>query len=132
MLELAKIMDAWRLVPRVIVAMYGIMIYKLFTWYTAIPTHDEKSCDSALIEVLLEQNIPVESVMEMSCTIIDTVGGPTTQQSSFVSIIIGLSSVMFAFYVNSGGKWEFSKKDRSRWYSSSSDKEEDKRRVISE
>lgn len=103
MLDIAEIMDAWRIIPRLLVALYGFMIYELFIWYTKIPTHEEQRCNEALITTLVNNNIPIERAMEMACTIIDTVGGPTTQQTSFVTVIIGLSSAMFGFYVNSGG-----------------------------
>jgi len=101
----AHVIDAWRLIPRGIVGMYGFLIYKLFVWYTGIPTHEEKSCDDALIKTLLENNVDITIATEMACTIVDTVGGPTPAQTSFVTVIVGLSSAMFAFYVNSGGSW---------------------------
>ena len=121
MMNLAKIMDAWRVIPRVIVAMYGFMIYKLFVWYTGIPTHEEESCNDALVTTLIENGVEIDRAMEMACTIVGTVGGPTTQQTSFVTIIIGLSSAMFGFYVNSGGKWEFTKTKDDRDYRWQSD-----------
>jgi len=105
LLEGAHIVDAWRLIPRAIVAMYGFMIYKLFVWYTSIPTHEETSCNNALVQTLLENNIDIDKAMELACTVVDTVGGPTGSQTSFVTVIVGLSSAMFGFYVNSGGNW---------------------------
>lgn len=113
MMQLARIMDAWRVIPRVIVGMYGFMIYKLFVWYTSMPTHEEKSCNESLVATLLDRGVDVNKAMELACTVVDTVGGPTTQQTSFVTIIVGLSSAMFGFYVSSGGKWEFSKSSHS-------------------
>lgn len=105
LLKSAHVIDAWRVIPRAIVAMYGFMIYKLFQWYTDIPTHEETSCDDALIRTLIESGMDMERAMEMACTVVDTVGGPTGSQTSFVTVIIGLSSAMFGFYVNSGGAW---------------------------
>lgn len=105
LLELAHIIDAWRVIPRAMVAMYGLMIYKLFLWYTNIETFEETTCDNPLIQTLLEQNIDIEKATEIACTIVDTVGGPTSQQTSFVTIVIGLSSAIFGLYVNSGGDW---------------------------
>lgn len=136
MMSLARIMDAWRVIPRVIVAMYGILIYKLFTWYTGIPTHTEKNCNDSLVQTLLENGVEVDRAMELACTIVGTVGGPTTQQTSFVTIIIGLASAMFGFYVNSGGKWEFSQSDSGEELSWASEprttKKKTTRKVVSE
>ena len=91
--------------PSCIIRMYGLMIYKLFLWYTNIETHEEETCDNALIQTLLEQNVDIDRATNIACTIIDTVGGPTSQQTSFVTIVIGLSSAIFGLYVNSGGEW---------------------------
>lgn len=106
MLNLARVIDAWRLIPRTMVGMYGFMIYKLFLWYTAIPTHEQISCSDNTLRTLIDSGMNTERAMDMACTIIDTVGGPTASQTSFVTVIIGLSSAIFAFYVNSGTGWE--------------------------
>lgn len=102
MLDIADILDAWRVIPRTMAAAYGFMVYKLFIWYTSIPTHEERECDNSILNTLINSGIDVQQAMEMACTIVGTVGGPTSQQTSFVTVIIGLSTGIFGFYVNSG------------------------------
>jgi hypothetical protein len=102
MLSLSEILDSWRVIPRIMAGAYGFMVYKLFIWYTSMPTYEEKECDNSILQTLLDKGIDVQSAMEMACTVVGTVGGPTSQQTSFVTIIISLSTGIFGFYVNSG------------------------------
>lgn len=67
-LNLAEILDAYRVVPRGIVIAYSYMLWNITSWFMALED-------------------------------------PTNPQSMFVSVVYGASAGMFAFYANSGRKW---------------------------
>lgn len=102
----AEIADAWRLVPRILVALYGILVFSLYSWYRTLETVDLIECDSSMIRTLVELGTTVERAYEMSCVVVGITGGPTTEQNIFITAIIGLATGIFAFYVNSGRKWD--------------------------
>jgi hypothetical protein len=104
MLYLAEIIDSWRVIPRAMAAAYGYMIFKLFTWYTNMPTYEERQCDDKILQTLISSGVEIRNAIDMACTVIGTVGGPTSEQTAFVTVIIGLSTAIFGFYVNSGNR----------------------------
>lgn len=105
-LQLAEVADAWRIVPRVLVTLYGTLVFSLYSWYKSLSTVELVECDSALLRTLVELGTSVERAYEMSCVVTGITGGPTTEQNIFVTAIIGLATGIFAFYVNSGRKWD--------------------------
>lgn len=104
-LNVAEVFDAYRTVPRLFLIMYGVLVYKLYDWFISMQAHVQTACDSALIRILIESGVDIEQAQELACTVVGTIGGPTTQQAGFVTAIIGLSSVIFMFYINSGRNW---------------------------
>lgn len=104
----AEIIDAFRVVPRVLVALYGMMVLKLIVWYRNMEPVDKLECDNTILNTLIDTGISPERAMELACVVVDVVGGPTTEQTAFATAIIGLSTAIFGFYVNSGRKWESS------------------------
>lgn len=80
-LAIGEAIDAWRLLPRCLVAAYVWGLCKVSAWFMSIPII--LSPDKATI--LLD--------------------GPTTQQAAFVSTIVGMGAVIFGFYTNSGRDW---------------------------
>ena len=102
----AEIADAWRIVPRVLVTLYGYLVFSLYSWYRSLETIEIIECDSAMISTLVELGSTLEKAYEMSCVVTGITGGPTTEQNIFVTAIIGLATGIFAFYVNSGRKWD--------------------------
>lgn len=70
-------------------------------------------CDSALFEILLAKGQKMDTIKELACSIIGTAGGPTAEQTAFVTIIIGLSSAIFALYTGSGKKYDVPESDNS-------------------
>ena len=104
-LNIAEVFDAYRTVPRLFLLMYGMLVYQLYTWFVAMQTHVQTACDNALIKLLLESGIDIDTAQDVACTVVGSIGGPTTQQTGFVTAIIGLASVIFMFYINSGRNW---------------------------
>lgn len=105
-LQVAEVADAWRVVPRVLVTLYGVLVFSLYSWYRTLNTVELVECDSTLLRALVDLGTAVESAYEMSCSVVGVTGGPTTEQNLFVTAIIGLATGIFAFYVNSGRKWD--------------------------
>ena len=86
----AEWVDAWRLIPRLMVAGYAYMTWEVIKWYMAIKPTMMEGCD---IEILGE-----------SCII----QGPSTQHAALVTAVIGIAAVVIGLYTNSGKNWDSS------------------------
>lgn len=107
--DVAEVVDAWRVFPRLFVLLYAILVYKLFVWFKGIGTTLKTKCDSALIDVLVNNGMDIEKATNLACTVVESVGGPTNAQTTFVTAVTGLATAIFGFYANSGRKWEVRK-----------------------
>ena len=105
LLSAAEVFDAWRIIPRVFLLCYGIMVYQLYTWVKSLPTTEKVECNAEVVEALIKNNVDPVLINELACRTVEIVGGPTTAQASFAGAIIGLSTAIFAFYANTGRKW---------------------------
>jgi hypothetical protein len=108
-LAFAEALDAHRIVPRGILLAYGWMVWKVTEWYMSIPVSLRFECQNDVLTTLLATaGMTVEKAKGIACNIADTVGGPTSEQTMFVSIIVGLSGVVIGLYLNSGNsaKWQ--------------------------
>jgi hypothetical protein len=106
LLRTAEIFDAWRIIPRIVLALYASLVFSLYLWYRSIPTYVQEKCDNSLLDSLLTQGFELDKAQSVACTVIDIVGGPTMAQSTFVTTIIGLSTGIFGLYVATGRKWD--------------------------
>lgn len=105
-LSLAESFDAWRVMPRIVMLMYSVLVTHLYLWYKSIPTFVQEKCDPTILRMMLDQDITLEEAKLVACTIVDVVGGPTASQTTFVTTIIGLSTGIFGLYTATGRKWE--------------------------
>lgn len=105
-LQLAEAVDAWRVVPRLILVCYGWLVHELYLWYVKIPTYVQERCDAAVIQLFIDGGMALEKAQQLACTVIDVVGGPTAAQSAFVTTIIGLSTGIFGLYTSTGRRWD--------------------------
>ena len=48
-LSIAEGLDAWRVVPRVLVALYCYMLYKIIEWYMTLEPHIINNCVSQTV-----------------------------------------------------------------------------------
>jgi hypothetical protein len=103
---MAESFDAWRVVPRLMLMGYAFLVLHLYLWYKTIPTYVQEKCDAAVLQIFLNNKIPIDEAQKIACTVQDVVGGPTPAQTTLVTTIIGLTSIIFGFYTNSGRKWE--------------------------
>lgn len=105
-LYLAESFDAWRVMPRLMLMMYALLVSHLYLWFRSIPTFIQEKCDPTILRMMLDQEVSLEETKMMACTIVDMVGGPTSSQTLFVTTIIGLSTGIFGLYTATGRKWE--------------------------
>jgi hypothetical protein len=105
-LSWAEHVDAWRVVPRLMLLAYGALVANLYLWFKSIPTFIQERCDVATLQMLLERKIDLEQAKNIACTVADVVGGPTSAQSAFVTTIVGLSAGIFGMYTATGRKWD--------------------------
>lgn len=108
-LDFAKAFDSLRIIPRILLFMYGLLVYNMYNWYKSIPLVEETSCDNSILQTLIDAGMDPAQATEMACTVVSVVGGPTTAQTSFVTIIVGLATAVIGLYLNSGPKWNFTK-----------------------
>jgi len=96
-LSIAEGLDAWRVVPRVLVALYCYMLYKIIEWYMTLEPHIIDNCVSQAVTDCIAQ-------------------APTTQHAALVTAVVGISAAVFGLYTTSGKKWNgftfWKKKDK--------------------
>jgi hypothetical protein len=114
MLTLAESFDAWRVVPRFILICYGYLVWSLYSWYKSIAVYTQTQCDGVVLKVLLDEGVAFETARQMACNIVGTIGGPTGEQTMFVTTIIGLAAAIFGLYTGTGRRWQ---KEDSAGYS---------------
>ena len=85
-LAVAEFVDAWRVAPRLLVAGYGWVVYKVIVWYMALEPKVIEGCTKEIAENCLYQ-------------------APTTTHAALVTAVVGISAAIFAFYTNTGKKW---------------------------
>lgn len=105
-LLLAEAIDAWRVIPRLMILAYGYLVFNLYLWYKNIPTYVQEKCDATILSDLMAKGKSMAEIKQYACTVVDVVGGPTAAQSTFVTTIIGLSTGIFGLYTATGRKWD--------------------------
>lgn len=85
-LAIAEWIDAWRLIPRMLVGAYVWLVYKVMVWYMALEPKMIEGCTSE--------------------TTLDCIySAPTTPQAALITAVIGISAAIFGLYTTSGKKW---------------------------
>jgi hypothetical protein len=87
-LALAEFVDAWRIIPRAVVVMFGWGSYEVVKWYIKLEPYMLEGCVEAggtVAECLIQ--------------------APSTQHTALVSALFALAAAVFAFYSNNGRKW---------------------------
>lgn len=86
-MAVAEWVDAWRLIPRLLVIGYGWMLWKVVKWYMNLHPSIINGCNVELLkEVCVEQ-------------------APNTQHAVVLTAVIGVAAAVFGLYTNSGRKW---------------------------
>jgi len=87
----AETVDAWRIVPRLMVIAYGFLTWKTWVWYTGIDVIVTKTnCQLLATQVVCD---------------ITGVVGPSTQQATLVTAIVSMAAVVIGLYSSSGKDW---------------------------
>jgi len=86
-LLIAEGLDAWRIVPRLLVSLYCYMLYKVVEWYMSLEPHIMEGCLSQIIKDCIVQ-------------------APTTQHAALVTSVVGISAAVFGLYSSTGRKWD--------------------------
>lgn len=104
-LKIAEIIDAYRVVPRTIIALYAYGLYRIIEWYINFELQYVTKCDSATLNVLLKEGVPVEQANAIACSVSQVIGHPTGY-TALVTTMVGAAAVVFGLYANSGRSWE--------------------------
>jgi len=87
-LSVAEWVDAWRIIPRGVVILFGYGVYHVTKWYMELAPYLLEGCIKA------GGTVP-------ECLI----SAPTTQHTALLSALFALAAAVFAFYSNAGRKW---------------------------
>ena len=83
----AEFFDAWRVIPRTIVAGYAYLIYWVVAeWYVNLAPYMLDGCVSQTVTDCLIQ-------------------APTNAHTALVVTVVGMAAPIMAFYVNTSKKW---------------------------
>ena len=86
-MAVAELVDTFRLMPRALVVGYGIMTWTVVKWYMTLEPKIIPGCN-------------VELLKEVCVT-----AAPNTQHAAVLTAVIGGAAGVFAFYANTGKKW---------------------------
>ena len=85
-LSLAEAVDALRIFPRGLIALYCYTLYKVVSWYMDLHPYMLDKCSSP--------------------TVIDCiVQAPTTQHAALVTAVVSIAAAIFGMYAATGRKW---------------------------
>lgn len=87
-LAIAEWIDAWRIIPRGVVILFGYGVYHVTSWYMNLVPYILEGCVEAggtISECLMQ--------------------APTTQHTALLSALFALAAAVFAFYTGAGRKW---------------------------
>lgn len=104
LLTLAEIFDTFRIVPRLLIGMYAGLIYWIIDWYLSFETQVVTKCDSATLNVLLKESVPLAEAKDIACSVSSIIGHPNGY-TVLVSTIVGAAAAVFGLYLNSGRRW---------------------------
>lgn len=88
-LAIAEWVDAWRIIPRAVVALFGYGAYSVTKWYMSLQPYVLDECVKAggtVAECLVQ--------------------APSTQHTALLTALFALGGAVFAFYSNNGRKWD--------------------------
>jgi hypothetical protein len=97
-LVIAEFINYWSIIPCLMIIAYGFMLVHAYIWYTHIPTYPLYKCDSTALQIFITAKMDLQQAKSIACQVSDTVGGPTNQQTTFISVLAGLASVIFGLY----------------------------------
>ena len=70
-LALAESVDAWRLIPRIMLVIYSALVLNLYLWFKNIPTFAQERCDVGMIKILLDSGVLLDEAKLLACSIVE-------------------------------------------------------------
>ena len=104
-LKSAELIDALRVVPRLVLGLYAAGLYWILDWYTNYELQYVTNCDSATMNVLLREGVPIKEARDIACSVAEVIGHPTGY-TVLVSTVVGAAAIVFGLYTKSGRNWE--------------------------
>ena len=86
-MAIAELIDAWRIIPRILVGCYAYLTWDIVQWYQSLKPYVLANCN---VEILKEACI---------------VNQPTTDHMALVTAVIAMAGVVFGLYTGTGKKW---------------------------
>ncbi len=86
-MSVAEFLDAWRIIPRTVVLIYGYGMWQVGEWYMSLKPYMLEGCN---VELLKEK-----------CLVM----APTTEHMALVTALLAVAAAIFGLYTNSGKKW---------------------------
>ncbi len=86
-LAVAEWFDAWRIIPRAVLAGYTFLLWYVIQWYMKLTPYIIEGCDA--------------DSFGSACIVL----APTTQHAALVSTVVGIAAAVFGLYASSGKKW---------------------------
>lgn len=97
MLAGAEIIDAYRVIPRAVLAGYSYLVGYMVYIFLSQGNVEKITCDPNVLKVLLDHGEKLVEAQEVACRVIDIIGPPTSL-TSLVGVIVGASAAVFGLY----------------------------------
>lgn len=104
MSELARLIDMFRVFPRIVLIVYVIGLIVSVKWYLGYEVKPEIRCDAAVMQTVLTNGGSIKDAELLACRQVGVIGRPAGY-TALISTLVGAGAVMFGFYTNSGWKW---------------------------
>jgi hypothetical protein len=104
-LQTAEMIDAMRVVPRIILALYTYGLYRIVEWYIEFELLYTTKCDSATLNVLMSNGVPLDQAQAIACSVSEVIGHPNGY-TALVATMVGAAAVVFGLYSRSGRSWD--------------------------
>lgn len=103
-LAVAEIVDAWRVVPRIVLSAYAFLVGYMIIFILKYDNVEKVECDDKVMSVVLENGHSLVQAQEMACRVVDVIGPPTSW-ITLVSVIVGASAAVFGLYGSGRKDW---------------------------
>jgi len=100
----AEVIDALRVVPRLILGTYVAGVAWIIDWYINYDVQYVTECDSATLNVLMREHVPLAEAKAIACSVTQVIGQPSGY-TALVTVMVGAAAIVFGLYTNSGRKW---------------------------
>ena len=103
-LAIAEAIDAYRLIPRLMIGSYGALIGYITYVFLTFDVVNKVTCDAGVMKVLMDSKVPLAEAQKIACNVVDILGPPTSY-TILLSTLVGAAALIFGLYTNSGRSW---------------------------